>query len=91
MEEKVQISFDSTDLAGMIKIMDEHGGSEYPFRGKNQDQEDITISVFKDKIVTITYQSNGWTRKNVYYRDGVSEELFPERWDDQGMSAPQFG
>ena len=25
MEEKIQISFDSTDLAGMIKIMDEHG------------------------------------------------------------------
>ena len=69
----------------------EQQDSEYPFRGKNQDQEDITISVFKDKIVTITYQSNGWTRKNVYYRDGVSEELFPGRWDDQGMSAPQFG
>lgn len=34
MEEKIQISFDSTDLAGMIKIMDEHGGNEYPFRGK---------------------------------------------------------
>ena len=35
MEEKIQISFDSTDLAGMIKIMDEHGDSEFPFMGKN--------------------------------------------------------
>lgn len=78
--EKVQIEFDSSDLDGMCKIMDEHGDSEFPFYGVNQDNEDITISVFRDKIVTVTYQSNGWTRKNIHYRDGVSEELFEGRW-----------
>lgn len=80
--ENPKINFDSSDLEGMCKIMDEYGGSEFPFLGVNQDGEDISISVFKDKIVTVTYQSNGWVRKNIYYQDGVSEELFKGRWKE---------
>ena len=34
------------------------------------------ISIFEDKIVTMTSQSNGWRRKNIYYRDGSREETF---------------
>ena len=70
------IKFDPADLKGMRKLMEEHGDSETAKYGKNEFDEDIIISIFKDKIVVVTYQSNGWVRKNVYYPDGLREELF---------------
>lgn len=71
--------FDPTDLDGMIKIMQDYGDSEQPFGGKNENGEDITISVSKNCIVVHTYQKNGWIRRNIYtLSDGdiISEELF---------------
>ena len=38
------------------------------------------ISVAKDRIDVVTFQSNGWTRRNVYWRDGTTEELFEGKW-----------
>ena len=59
--------------------MDKYGDSKYPYFGENEDGEMVSISIFPDKIVTMTYQSNGWHRKNVYWRDGKREELFEGR------------
>ncbi len=73
--------FDSTDLEGMRKIMDDYHDYKYPFIGKNQDGEATTIAVFEDTIVLLTYQSNKWVRKNYYYRDGSSEETFEGKWE----------
>ena len=47
-----------------------------PYCGTNDNGESVVISVFTDKIVVETLQSNGWTRKNIYYTDGVTEELY---------------
>ena len=58
-----QIHFDPKNQEAMNALMDEHGESVY-------------ISIFEDKIVTMTSQSNGWMRKNIYYRDGSREETF---------------
>lgn len=74
------LSFNSRDLEGMCKIMDDYHSYDYPFFGKNQYGEDTTISVFDDKIIVLTYQSNRWVRKNYYYRDGSSEETFEGKW-----------
>lgn len=70
------ISFDPADFAGMIELMDKYGDSEHPFFGENGDGETVSISIFHDKIVVVTYQHNNWTRKNTYYRDGDSDETF---------------
>ena len=80
MEAKKPIfEFDSTDLDGMIKIMQDYGDSEQPFGGKNENGEDVTISVSKNCIVVHPYQKNGWIRRNIYtLSDGdiISEVLF---------------
>lgn len=70
------ITVDPTDLEGMRKLMEEHGDSETAKFGRNELDEVVSISIFKDKIVVVTYQDNGWVRKNIYHYDGYSEELF---------------
>ena len=71
-----QIHFDPTDQEAMNKLMDEHGNSDTMYPGINEHGEDVYISIFHEKIVTSTTQSNGWIRKNIYYRDGSREEMY---------------
>lgn len=71
---------DPSDLEGLRKLMDEHGDSEFPFSGRNEQMEEVTISIAKDRIDVVTFQHNGWTRRNVYWRDGTREELFEGKW-----------
>ena len=74
------IKFDSSDLDGMRRLMDEYGGSSASFDGTNEDTEQVSISIAKDRIDVVTFQDNGWTRRNVYWRDGTREELFEGKW-----------
>ena len=76
-----QIAIDDwSNTTYLCKLMDNYGDSNFPFIGKNEEGEDISISIFHDKIVLVTYQSNKWVRKNLYYRDGTAEEMFEGRW-----------
>ena len=59
--------------------MDAYGDSKTMYPGMNENGETVWISIFKDMIVVLTSQSNGWNRKNIYYRDGSREELFEGR------------
>lgn len=74
------VEFDSSDLDGMRRLMDEYGGSSASFDGTNEDTEQVSISIAKDRIDVVTFQDNGWTRRNVYWRDGTREELFEGKW-----------
>ena len=69
------------DLHGMRQLMKEHGKSSNAYLGENENGESIEISIFEDNISVRTYQNNGWTRLNVYYEDGSSEELFEGKWN----------
>ena len=71
-----KIQFNPHSLEDMIALMDTYGDSDTMFPGVNEDGETVWISIFPDKIVTSTLQRNNWTRKNIYYRDGSSEELY---------------
>lgn len=64
------------DLDDIIRACNEYGDSDMPFCGKNADDENVVISVFPDKIIVETFQSNGWVRENVYHTDGTAEELY---------------
>lgn len=77
-KEALAFTFDPTNLKAMCKLMDERGNTMC--YGMNEQLEDTTISVFHEKIVYVTYQHNGWVRKNVYWRDGTHEELFDGKW-----------
>ena len=74
------VEFDSTDLDGMRRLMDEDGGSRASFDGTNENIEQVSISIAKDRIDVVTFQDNGWTRRNVYWRDGTREELYEGKW-----------
>lgn len=74
-----QIQFNPHSLEDMIALMDAYGDSDTMYPGVNENGETIWISIFKDKIVVMTSQKNGWQRKNIYYRDGSSEELFEDK------------
>lgn len=74
------IEFNPHNLRSMCKLMDEHGDSETMFFGINEDEEDVQISIFHEKIVVVTMQHNGWIRKNIYWRDGIREETFNGKW-----------
>ena len=75
------IKFNPADLEGMIKLMEEYGDSETAKFGNNEFGENVSISIFNDKIVTVTYQNNGWVRKNIYYSDGCSEEFLNGKYE----------
>ena len=76
----LSFTVDPTDYPGLLKVMDEYGDSEFPFSGNNENLEETMISVAKERIDVTTYQHNGWIRRNVYWRDGTSEELFEGKW-----------
>jgi len=71
-----QIHFDPTNQEAMNALMDEHGKSKTMYPDTNEHGESMYISIFENKIVTMTSQINGWMRKNIYYRDGSREETF---------------
>lgn len=73
-------AFDPADLRSMCELMDKYGESEMMFLGVNTNGEDTTISIATENIVYVTYQHNGWVRKNIYWRDGTREETFDGRW-----------
>lgn len=69
------------DFKYLRELMDKYGETKFPFFGNNQNDEDVEIHICPDTITLITYQSNHWIRKNVYYRDGSSEELYQGKWE----------
>lgn len=80
-QSNVSIEFDPNNWSSMINLMNEYGSTDYCFSGENIEGESIRISILTDKIITCTYQSNGWIRKNVYHReDLIIETLFDGKW-----------
>ena len=79
--QKLTFTVDPSDQAGMIKLMDKHGDSKTAFNGSDEEGNDTLISIYHDRIIILTFQSNGWIRKNNYWRDGTREELYEGRWD----------
>lgn len=80
-QESLTFTFDPSDFEAMRNLMDEKGNSNTMFLGVNKNMEDTTVSISPDKIIYVTFQSNGWVRKNVYWRDGTREELFDGKWN----------
>ncbi len=74
------MKFDFCDLDLMVSLMDDYQKYDSTLFGTNENGEHVNIGIYKDRIAVRTYQKNGWTRLNVYYRDGSSEEVFDGRW-----------
>lgn len=74
-----EICVNPNDLESMIEIMDTYYDTETMFTGENELGEYVTISVFKDRIVVVTYQDNGYISEKTHWRDGTTEEVFSGR------------
>lgn len=72
----MKVVLDPNDWESMISLMDRHYEFDSVVLARNTNGEFVSISIYKDKIVSETAQHNNWVRKNVYYRDGTSEELY---------------
>lgn len=75
------ININLNDLRSMIELMDKYHTTKHMLSGTNELGEHTTASIFKDKIVVVIHQKNGWVRENVYWRDGTCEETFKEKED----------
>lgn len=73
------ININPNDLNSMIELMDKYNTTKCMLSGTNELGEHITVSIFKDNIVVVTYQKNGWVRENVYWRDGTCGEMFKRK------------
>lgn len=71
-----EIKIDPTDYPSLVEIMDNYSHLDYMLFGKDSQGQSVTTSIWSDYILVDTLQNNGWTRRNVYWRDGDTEELF---------------
>lgn len=76
------ICVDPTNFKSLVSLMDLHEEFPYMLFGENEQGEENIISINRDNVTVSTYQKNGWIRQNVYYRDGSTEESYPEKWED---------
>ena len=77
---------DPANPNSLLEIMKKHGSNQFPFFGKNENGESVEIHVCSNSITLITYQKNGWLRRNIYTDSGdgniISEELFDGRYKE---------
>lgn len=83
-KEDLTFTFDPTDFDAMRTLMEKYGHNDTIFFGVNTKFEETTISIYPEKIIYVTYQHNGWVRRNTYWRDGTREETFDGRWKTHG-------
>ena len=78
MDDFIVIDFE--DYNQLVALMNRH--EEFPciLFGRNSDDESQQISINEDNITVGTLQNNGWTRVNIYWRDGSREETFDGKW-----------
>ena len=47
--------------------------------GKNEDKEDVIVTIDKENATVVTVQANGWHRINTYWPDGTEEETYRKK------------
>lgn len=75
----LEINF--SDLSSMRSLMGKYGNFELPFSGENDHGELVVISIFPDRIISNTYQLNGWVRLDTLWEDGTIEQTFDGKWE----------
>lgn len=83
-EKNEKFVFDPYDQKALCDAMNKYGGDNTMYVGTNAYSERVTVSIYPDKIICVTYQHNGWVRKNTFYNDGSREETFDGRWKNIG-------
>lgn len=80
MKETDIIRVDPNDWDSMLALMEKADEFLSSYMGTNNEGELIQIKVSHDNISVDMYQQDGHIRRNIYYKDHTSEELFEGRW-----------
>lgn len=72
----IEICVDPNDFEGLVSLMNRHDEFDTTLMGTNERGEFVTSDILEDRVIQKTLQDNGWTRTNVYHRDGTVEELY---------------
>ena len=73
------LGIDFTDTSKLYELMDNASRDTSLLVGENEEGERVFVDIQKDAIVTKTEQSNGWTRINIYGRDGIFSESYERK------------
>ena len=76
-----KITFNPLDYASMMELMENHEKFPSMLVGENESGEMTELHVYSDHILLVTYQHNNWLRKNYYWSDGTTEEIFDGKWE----------
>ena len=75
------IEVDFSRAGSRNEVMERYGDIKWAMRGRNQDGEDVEIHVSPENMRLVTYQQNGWVRRNTfYYGEDTVEEEFDGKW-----------
>lgn len=74
------LKIDFSDFSQLLSLMERHEEFPYMIVAKTRENEDMWISINKDRITARTFQKNDYERINTYYKDGTTTETFSKGW-----------
>lgn len=74
--EDKQLEFDPTDIEQIEWLVQNEDKFPMPLTGVNEDSETTITEITDEFVCVMTFQENGWIRRNYYYTDGTCEEFY---------------
>lgn len=75
------LAADFDEIKSRRALMQEFGDVNETWTGVNEDGETVDLMIYPDGLTVLTYQKNGWVRKDYYDADGYDAgEAFDGRW-----------
>ena len=71
-----EILINPCDYKSLLTLMNE--SEKYPnmLIGENERGETIWASILSNRIEIQTFQNNNWIRHNIYWKNGITEEMY---------------
>lgn len=77
-----ELAADFSNQQSRVEMMHYFGGIDTMLVGNNADGELTRLSIYPDKLVVVTHQSNGWVRVDEYGEFGdLASTTYDGRWE----------
>ena len=77
-----ELAADFENRTSRVEMMNNYGGMDAMLIGENADGELTRLSIYSDRLVVATHQSNGWVRVDEYGELGDLESTtYDGRWE----------
>ncbi len=76
-----ELAADFTNQRSRVEMMNNYGGIDTMLVGENEDGELTRLSIYSDRLVVATHQSNGWVRVDEYGEFGdLDSTTYDGKW-----------